>query len=459
MALAQHAHTLDMTRGSPVKLMLRFALPMLVGSVFQSFYTLVDSAVLGRFVGAGALAAIGATGSTTHFLLLLSTGVTSAISIVLSQTVGAGDKARLRAGIAAAGYLTLVLGLGMGLLALWMARPLMELLDAPEDIIDQSVLYIRLICGCGIATFAYNAVASILRALGDSKTPLVFLVLCSLMNGVLDLVAVLGLGMGVAGVAVATVLSQALSAVACTVYMFRRYPELALHRSELRPDWRILRRIFGIGAQMAVQNSFLSLGMMVITRVINGYGSEIVAAFTVGSNVQNLATILFSNFAMGFSVYVGQNYGAGLAGRIHKGLRQIFWLVGALSLVSCGLSLCFARPLVTLYIGAQETAVVSTAISFVRIQACFFPFLGWIWLYNSTLRGLGKISVTMLSSFVELASKIGFSLLLPIWFGYTGIWYAAPIGWLLGMLPDVVYYHRGRWQQALSPCQTAEEGL
>ena len=199
--MSKPSGAIDMTQGKPINLMLRFALPMMIGSIFQSLYSMVDSAVLGRFVGSHALAAIGATTSTTGLILLLATGVTSAISIVLSQYVGANDTDRVRKGIVASGWITLLLGVVLGLISVFAARPLMQLLKTPEDVIDMSVLYIQIVCGCGIAQFAYNAAASILRALGDSKTPLYFLILCSILNVILDLISVIGLNMGVAGVA------------------------------------------------------------------------------------------------------------------------------------------------------------------------------------------------------------------------------------------------------------------
>jgi len=384
--MSKPSGAIDMTQGKPINLMLRFALPMMIGSIFQSLYSMVDSAVLGRFVGSHALAAIGATTSTTGLILLLATGVTSAISIVLSQYVGANDTDRVRKGIVASGWITLLLGVVLGLISVFAARPLMQLLKTPEDVIDMSVLYIQIVCGCGIAQFAYNAAASILRALGDSKTPLYFLILCSILNVILDLISVIGLNMGVAGVAVATVGSQAISAAICILVMFRKYPDLMPKRHTLRPDMPVSLKIFGMGAQMALQSLFLSVGMMVITRVINGYGSNVVAAFTVGSNVQNLAVMLFSNFSL----------------------------------------------------------------EFIRIQAWFFPFLGWIWLYNSTVKGMGKINISMVSSVVELCSKIGLSLLLPIWIGTTGIWFAAPIGYILGIIPLLIYYYSGRWKKLLT---------
>lgn len=456
--MAKRSNAIDMTQGSPVKLMLRFALPMMIGSVFQSLYHMVDSAVLGRYVGSEALAAIGSSSSSVHMLLMLATSITSAVSIVISQQIGSGNKEKIRTGMVSTIYLTVIVGVLLGLISFFVARPLMNLLGTPENIIDGAVTYIQLIGGLCIVSFTYNSASSILRAIGDSKTPLICLILCSVLNVILDLLAVIVLHMGVAGVAIATLISQAISAVCCILYMFKKYPMLRISTKDLKPDLKVTLEIFVMGAQMALQSALLSVGMMVITGVINSYGSNVVAAFTVGSNVQNLAAMLFSNFAFGFSVYVGQNYGARSIERIQRGVREIFLLVGGLTLIATTLSIIFARFLVGLYIKSEEIEVVQASLSFVRIQACFFPFLGWIWLYNSTLKGMGKITITMISSFVELGSKIGLSILLPILMGsYVGIWYAAPIGWILGIIPNVIYYYGGFWKKSLKKLMEKEE--
>lgn len=438
-------NTLDMTKGRPISLMLRFAIPMMIGSIFQSLYSMVDTIVVGQFVGSEALAAIGAASSTVALLMMVTNGVTSAISIVLSQFFGAGNEKGVKAGVAAAAHMTLVLGVVMGIISFVLAGPLMRLLNTPENIIADSTIYIQLVCGLCMAQMAYNSTAGILRAVGDSKTPLYFLILCSVLNIILDLIAVIVLKMGVAGVAIATVLSQAISAVLCIIYMLKKFPALRPEKKDLLPNWPVLGRLMSLGGQMALQSTLLSVGMMVITRVINGFGSDVVAAFTVGSNVMNLATMVFSNFSFGFSVYVGQNYGARKSDRIRLGVKEIALLVGGLTVGTLILSQIFARALVGLYVKADDVAVFEAALKFVRVQSCFYPFLGWLWLFNSTLKGMGEIMFTTISSIIELTCKIGLSLLLPLFLGYTGIWLSAPIGWILGLIPGVAYYLSGKW--------------
>ena len=444
--MSKPSGAIDMTRGKPINLMLRFALPMMIGSIFQSLYSMVDSAVLGRFVGSHALAAIGATTSTTGLILLLATGVTSAISIVLSQYVGANDTDRVRKGIVASGWITLLLGVVLGLISVFAARPLMQLLKTPEDVIDMSVLYIQIVCGCGIAQFAYNAAASILRALGDSKTPLYFLILCSILNVILDLISVIGLNMGVAGVAVATVGSQAISAVICILVMFRKYPNLMPKRHTLRPDMPVSLKIFGMGAQMALQSLFLSVGMMVITRVINGYGSNVVAAFTVGSNVQNLAVMLFSNFSFGFSVYVGQNFGAGDRERVHESIHKGLLIHLTTSALFSVIIFSGRYPMMHLFVGDDPTVIAIGAQVTALIAPCYVLFT-LVEVLSSTMRGVGDAvvpaAITMVfTCIVRLIYLWGYA------FSHNSnltIAVIYPISWVLTSIAFLLYYKSRKW--------------
>lgn len=441
----------DMTRGNPTKLLVMFAIPMMIGGVFQLMYNMVDTIVLGRFVGAGALASIGATTSTTACFLYFSTGITGAMSIVISQLLGSGDVARIRKAVANAIYLSVFFGVVIGLIAFFGARPLMMLLGTPDDIIDGSVLYIRITCGLIIAQIAYNAVASILKAIGDSKTPLYFLILCSFLNIILDLVFVLQFHMDVAGVAWATILSQFISAVLCFVYMHRKYEVLRFTRADMAFDKKINGDYLRYGLPMGATSCFLSVGMFVITGVINSFGSSVVAAYTVGSKVENVAVLLFNQFAFSCSVYTGQNFGAGDKERIYDGTKQAMRLVLGLSVVAAVLMLFFGKYVAMLFLDGGETEILSIACELIRIEAFFYPALGMVWLYNSALRGIGAVKPTIVSSVAELCCKIVISLTLSRVLGATGIWFAAPVGWVLGAAISIAVFYRGRWEKRLPP--------
>jgi len=434
---------LDMTQGNPTKLLVLFAIPMWIGGVFQLLYNMVDTIVVGRYVSIDALAAIGATTSTTMFLMLMGSGLTNAISVIISQAEGAKQEEGMKKSVAHAAYLTLAVGVILGAAAFFGARPLMKLLQAPKEIIDQSVLYIQIVGGLTIGQTAYNGATSILRAIGDSRTPLYFLIFSSLLNVALDLAFVLGLNAGVAGVAWATVISQIVSALLCISYMLKKYPNLCPNREAWKFDGAIFRDYLRIGLPMCVQSAVLSVGDMIITAVINSHGADIVAAYTIGSKVQNLATITFSNIAFSFSVYAGQNFGAKKYDRIKDGLKKGLLLISGLALVSSVVVIVFARQLAMIFMdkNAAET-VLEAAISMIRIQGALFVALGAIWALNSALRGIGAVKVTLVSSMVELASKIGLSLLLPLFLDYIGIWMAAPIGWILGLIPSLFFLFR-----------------
>ena len=248
---------------------------------------------------------------------------------------------------------------------------------------------------------------------------------------------VLGFQGGVAGVAYATVLSQAVSAGLCVVYMTKRHKRLIPDRESWRFDRGMIKEYLGIGLPMCAQSLVLCVGMFVITAVINSFGSDIVAAYTVGGKVEQLATVSFSNVAFSFSVYAGQNFGAKRYDRIKEGLKKGLLIVCGLSVVSTLVMLVFARPLALMFMESPSEYVLTAAVRMVRIEAMFFWALGGIWTVNSALRGMGKVKATLVSSVVELTVKIGGSLILPVWMGYTGIWLSAPVGWVLGMAPSV----------------------
>lgn len=436
------AKNLDMTQGEPARLLVLFAIPMLIGGIFQLMYNMTDTLVVGRFASVDALAAIGATGSTTSLIMMLGQGLTNAVSVVISQAEGAGRQDRMKSCVAHAVYLVLAGSLVLGLASLFGARPFLTLLGTPENIIDDAVSYVQITGGLSIALTAYNGVAAVLRAIGDSKTPLYFLILCSLLNVVLDLVFVIAFHGGVPGVAIATVISQAVSVVLCVFYMVRRYPRLRPDAASFRFDGKIIREYLTIGLPMCFQSGVLCVGMFVITAVINSFGSDIVAAYTIGGKVEQLATLSFSNLAFSFSVYAGQNYGARLYRRIGEGLKKGLLIIVGLTILSSAVMLLFARPLAQIFLEEDVAAVLDGAVAMIRTEACFFWALGIIWAVNSTLRGMGLVHIALVSSIVELVCKIGISVTLSQVIGSAGIWIAAPSGWVLGLIPSLIYLLR-----------------
>lgn len=445
----------DMTIGRPLPIMIKFAIPMLIGGIFQLLYNMVDTVVLGRYVGVSALASIGATSTTVFGIVQVGCAVMNAISVVASQSFGSRNDEKLRNVVGNSVWLVVISGAILGAIGVWGARPIMQLLDTPDDIIDGAVLYIQITCGLVIVQLIYNAVAALLRAIGDSRTPLIFLIICSLLNVVLDLLFVIKFDMAIAGVAIATIISQAVSAILAVAYMLCRYKMLRFSFKHMRPDTTVMSDTLQIGAPMAAQTLLLTFGMMVTTWVINSFGSGTVAAYTVGSKVEQLATVLFSQVAFSFSVFSGQNFGAHKFDRIREGIHKMLLLIVGLSVISTLVMFIFGRRIALFFVDADTAqSVIDSAYNMIRIEASLYSFLGAIWLYNSALRGIGDSNFTLLSSIMELFSKVGLSLLLSRLFGETGIWFASPLGWIFGLLPSLLRFHSGKWEKKT---QSADE--
>lgn len=451
MHMNSKSRAMNMTQGNILRQLTIFAIPLLIGGIFQLVYNLTDTIILGKFVSATALACIGAASSTYSMVLMLGQGMTNAISIIISQASGAGDAEKVRRATAHALYVGLITGGVLGVLSFFLSRPLLQLLGTPPDILEDAVLYLQITCGLTVGPIFYNASAAILRAIGDSQTPLFFLIFCTFLNIGLDLWFVLGLQAGVAGVAWATILSQFVSAGMCMAYMIKKYPQLRFSRRETAFDPHLFGSFMRVGLPLSLQSSLLSIGMLAITSVINGYGSDIVAAFTVGSKVEQLAVVAISQFAFSYSVFAGQNFGARQYARIREGVQKALLLVLGLTVVSMVVILLFGDTIALLFLDAGEASILPAATAMIRIEAWFYPALGMIWLYNSALRGIGKVGITFVSSMVELFSKVGLSILLSFLFGWYGIWFAAPVGWILGLIPSVLYFHFGKWEEAESP--------
>ena len=441
--------TRDMTQGNPTRLILAFALPLLLGGVFQQLYNLVDTAVVGRFVSVDALGALGATSSTVFCVLALVMGLTNGVSVVVAQYFGAKDEARLKRAVANAVVINLAASVIMSAVGVALARPIMNLLGTPPEILDMAVTYLTIVFAGSVAQITYNTASAILRAVGDSRTPLYFLILASLLNVALDLVFVIAFKWGVAGVAVATILAQAVSAACCLVFMAKRYPILRFSRRDLSPDRQIVARVLRIGLPMGLQSALLGVGMMVIQSVINSFGSAVVSGYAAAAKADQISGMVLSNLGMATATYMGQNAGARDEGRIKAGFRRAMLISLAASLILSAVILLFKGPIISLFVAPEETLVRGYALDYLSVNASFYVFLGLVFLYNNALRAMGDVWVPLSSAFIELFLKVGGSMLLGSLFGPSGIWFAAPIGWILCLIPSIIRYHGGSWQRLL----------
>ena len=434
----------DMTKGSPVRLLLTFAAPLLVANIFQQLYTVVDAVVLGRGVGVRALAAAGSTGSV-HFLVFgFITGLTHGYSILISQKFGAGSAAGVRRAVANSAYIAVLSSAVITVLSLVFSRGLMELMQTPADIFEDALLYIRIIFIGIFATVFYNVLASILRALGDSVSPLVVILISSAVNVGLDVLFVMVFRWGVAGAAWATVLAQLLSGLMC-LFVLRRMELMRFEQGDARPDGAMLRELLRLGVPVGVMNSVTAVGGMILQGVVNGFGSTTVAAYTAGSKILSLAEQPGNIVGLSLGTYVGQNLGAGRLDRIRAGVRRAIAISLCVNAVIGAALILFGRELVALFVSGAEQAVIEASYPYLFAVGAMLWVLGLLFVYRFSLQSMGDTVVPMLSGALELLLRISIVLLLANVFrlGFLSVCIAEVSAWLgAAVLLCATYYCR-----------------
>ena len=434
--------TKDMTSGNPIKLIIAFSIPILLGNLFQQFYSMVDTAIVGRYIGVEALAAVGSTGSLSFLIVDFALGLTAGFAVPIAQTFGANDHKKMRHYVAMSIYLCIFLTLVLTVLSVWLTRPLLELLNTPADIIDDAYAYLVIIfAGLGTTVF-YNMIAGILRSIGDSKTPLCFLIVSSIINVVLDLVFILKFNSGVAGAAYATVIAQAISGLLCLWVAAKRYNILHLSKEDFKYQTSSILKLVGIGLPMALQYSITAIGCMVLQAAVNSLGSITVAALTAASKVEQLAMQPFKTLGMTMVTYTGQNLGAGKPDRIKSGVRTGM-LICVFCAVISGFGLYFyGGELSGFFVSASQesAAVITDAKTYLNTVILYFIPLGAIFVYRNSLQGMGEGLITMLAGIIELVSRTAVALFFTASLGYTAICYASPAAWVsAGVFLVIVY--------------------
>ncbi|MBS5951165.1 MAG: MATE family efflux transporter [Clostridium sp.] len=434
--------TKDMTTGNPVKLILVFSIPLLIGNIFQQFYSMVDTIIVGRFVGVDALAAVGSTGSMGFLINGFVVGLSSGFCVLVSQRFGAKDEEGLKKATSSALVLSLMTAIIVTIISMVSARPLLNLMNTPENIINDAYTYIIIIYAGTIATVAYNILASILRALGDSKTPLYFLIIASILNIVLDIVFIVNFNMGVAGAAYATIISQAVSSILCLIYTYKRYKILRLKKEDFKVKKRVYIKHLKIGIPMALQFSITALGIMTVQGALNVFGSKVIAAYTAASKVLQIVMQPAITFGVTMATYCGQNLGARNYGRIKEGVKKCTQISIVTSIIA-GLILVFgAKFFVGLFINNPDVAILAYAQECLNYAAIFFIPLGLIFIYRNALQGMGESFVPMMAGAFELIARAIVAFTLPSFIGYTGICLSDPIAWIAAAIPLGLYYYK-----------------
>ena len=437
----------DMTQGSPAKLIWAFSVPMFIGSIFQQLYNMVDAIVVGRFVGPNALAAVGTSFPVIFFLVSLVLGMTMGSGVVISQFFGAKDIVKTRRAVVTALAFQLVFAAFLGVLGVVLSRPLLILLNTPDVILGDATAYMQIFFSGILFMFAYNAFAGILRSLGDSKTPLYFLIISSLLNIGLNIYFVVELGLGVRGVAWATLIAQGVSSVLTFAYIYLRVPLLKFTRAELVFDWDIFWKMVRIGAPSSLQQALASVGMMVVQSLVNSFGPVTMAAYTAASRMDSFAMIPIMNFGMAVSTFTGQNIGANRLDRVALGLKATLMMVIAACLIVSLLVFTAGGYMIGLFITGEQAEIVAQGIDYMRTVSLFYAVFGVIMVLNGVLRGAGDAWVPMVTTLASLAIRVASAyVLVNTGLTYRGIWWSIPIGWSVAVLVPTYRYFSGVWK-------------
>ncbi len=446
--------TKDMTVGNPVKLILSFSAPLLVGNLFQQLYSMVDAIIVGQFLGVDALAAVGTTGPLSFLVLGFVMGMTSGFSVVVAQRFGAGDYDDMRHAVAMSAVLCTALSVVVTLASVLACWPLLELMNTAENIIQQAYDYIVVIFAGTFANVLYNILSGVLRALGDSKTPLYFLIISSLLNVVLDLAFIINFHMGVAGAGYATVLSQLVSGLLCFVYMAKKFPILRFQRKDWKFQWATCRYLLKIGSPMAFQFSITAIGVITLQGAVNSFGSVTTAAFTAASKVETLTQQLMSTLATTTATFVGQNLGAGKMERIREGVRRCRQITDVSSLAMMVLVFFFWRFFISLFITGDQPQAYDDARTYLFTIMAFYIPLGWLNIYRNALQGMGEAFVPLMGGVMELVMRVVVAAVAAP-FGFWAVCFASPMAWLGADIPLLFTYRRRI--RALCPPKKEEE--
>lgn len=438
--------TIDLTEGSPGKGLLLFAMPMILGNLFQQFYNMVDTIIVGKYVGENALAAVGASYALTTVFVMIAIGGGTGASVIISQYFGAKENGKMKTAVSTAIFTFLGVSIFLGVLGIAVNMQILTALRTPENILGDAGLYLRIYFTGLPFLFMYNVLASIFNAMGDSKTSLYLLIFSSILNIFLDLFAVRVLHMGVAGVAIATVMAQGIAAILSLFILLKR---LKMFTGAFRYfDGNILRSMVKVAIPSIIQQSIVSIGMLLVQSVVNGFGSSVLAGYTASMRLESICIVPMISMGNAVSTFTAQNMGAGKTERVRKGYRASYAIVGVFALLICVVLVLFKEPIVQMFL--EENAdgeAFKTGISYLSFIAWFFVFIGLKAVTDGVLRGAGDVVVFTTANLVNLTIRVSFAFLMAPLIGVQAVWFAVPIGWTVNYIISGLRYLTGHWSR------------
>lgn len=445
----------ELTEGSPMKLIIGFALPMFLGLLFQQFYSMVDTMIVGRYLGVDPFAGVGSTGSLNFIVIGFCTGFCSGFAVLVAQRFGARDYRGLRKMVANSIWLSVIFGVVLTILMVVFCKPLLRLMNTPDNIFNYAYVYIVIIFAGIPCTILYNITAAIIRALGDSKSPIIFLAISSILNIVLDYVFIVAFGMNVEGAALATVISQGVSGIICVFFMRKRFDILKMEQGDMKPELSYMISLSGVGIPMGLQYSITGIGSVVLQTAVNGLGSLYVASMAAGVKISMLLMCPLDALGQTMAPYAGQNVGAGKLERVEKGLKSAAICGFVVSAIMMGVVLLFRDQLIMLFMDEKNDEVLGLAGRFLIINVAFYCLLTLVNTVRFTIQGMGYSSFAVIAGIFEMAARsLAGAILVPV-FGFTGACVASPLAWLFAdiFLVPAFFFCRNRLKRAMQHAQ------
>lgn len=450
----------DLTVGNPLKLIISFSIPIFFGMMFQQFYSVMDTVIVGKTLGVDALAAVGATGSITFLIIGFCNGMASGFAIPVAQRFGAKDEKGLKLAIANSIYLGMALSVILTLSVTSLCRPLLEFLNTPSDIIEGTYSYLIVILWGLPITFFYNLFSGFMRSLGDSKTPVIFLVMASVINIVLDYVFIVGLGTGVEGAAYATVISQLLATVLSAIYMWKKYDVVHMTRQERKKDFQCMMQLLYMGIPMGMQYSITAIGAVILQTAVNGLGSNAVAATTTGCKIACFFLVLFDALGSTMATYSGQNMGAKRLDRVSRGLFIACTIGMIYSVFAGGFLALFGDRFALLFMEASETEIIANVATYLKIESGFYILLTLVNCIRFTIQGMGFSLFAVVAGVMEMVARVLVAFVLVPAFGFAGACLASPVAWVLAdaFLIPAFFYVRKKVQKRFDGVENTVQG-
>jgi putative efflux protein, MATE family len=437
----------DMTKGSVTQHLVKFAIPLLIGNVFQQFHNIVNSVVVSRYVGDSAFAGVGIVGSLNFLFFSMCMGLSLGVGIVVAHSFGANDERQVKKAIGNAAYLIIAVGVLMSILGICFAKPILEIMKTPSDVMPHALTYMRILCLGTVFVAGYNGISAILRALGDAKTPLIFLIISSISNVLLAIILVAKFDMGVAGVGMATVISQAISVFGSVIFALRANPYLCLQKEHLKVDMAIFVRCSKIGIPIGLQYAMIAISIVALQGVVNSFGTVTMAAFTATARIEQIFQQPFNAIGAALSNFTGQNLGIGNVKRVKAAFKKSMLLVAAFSVVTLLIFALAGEWVIGGFVNEPESIVMGAKA--LRITSIFYIALGAIYVSRGVMNGAGDGGFAFLNGVVEVCGRIGFSLILTRIHGIDvwGLWVTTGLTWLISGGTGVMRYFQGKWQK------------